>query len=421
MEMRYACQMKKIHHLLKVCFLLTFTLSAIALSIALGQSGTTYEVQSGDTLNGIARANGLTLGQIVALNNITNPNAIYVGQVLNISMEGITLQEDALINPLDDETMEITSIEDEVSAIVAETTSATSPVAEEQAAPEELAYFTDAVWPETYPAPISNMTFQPPEAWQGRSFGLNIELSDAAFLNAMFLGQEYSFLPNPEDITKQAAILAVPVLQEPGVYPLNIEMRSMSGDVSNLTLPMPVGAVDYSKENINLPPSSTEGLGPDTSRLESERVTSICGKFDPIQRWESAFRYPTDTPVFTSAFGINRAYNGGPYNSFHRGLDLRAREGTPVYASENGVVRLAEELAIRGNAVLLDHGLGMCTAYSHMSELAVTEGEEVTKGQLIGYAGATGLVTAAHVHWELRVMGIPVNPSQWAEALPTTE
>ena len=412
--MRYASSMKKIHHLLTICFLLLLTLSVTAL----GQSQTTYQVQAGDTLNKIAQANGLTLGQIIALNNITNPDSIAVGQVLNISMDGITLEEDALINPLTDTDTELNNIANEVSAIAAETTSGATTSAEQTEttdAPVELVYFTDAIWPETFPAPISSMTFLPPEAWQGRSFGLNIELSDAAFLKAIFLGQEYNFYPNPEDITKQGSILAVPVLQEPGVYPLDIELRSMAGEVTNLTLPMPVGAVEYSKENIDLPASSTALLGPDTSRLEAERVTEICGRFDPIQRWETAFGYPTENPEQTSAFGINRAYNGGPFNSYHRGLDLRAKEGTPVYASENGIVRLAEELAIRGNAVLVDHGLGMCTAYSHMSELLVSEGEEITKGQVIGYAGATGLVTAAHVHWELRVMGIPVDPTQWAQ------
>ncbi len=419
--------MKSIYRLFAICILLLLLNPVTA-----QQSGTTYEVQPGDTLNAIARAYGLSLGQIVQLNNISNPDSIYVGQVLNVSFDGVTPQEDALLNPVNPNA----SIVDEVNAILngtstnsasaasnstgsnstGSTTVSTDVTSEAlQAAAQEPQVFTDAVWPETYPSPISTMSFVPPEAWQGQSFGWNVELTEASFLKAMFLGQEYFFYPTPGDITKQAAILAVPVLQEPGIYPLELEMSSMSGTVTNLTLPMSVGGVDYGRENINLPPSSTSLLEPDTSRLESERVTDICARFEPIQRWTSAFRYPTDTPEFTSAFGINRAYNGGPFNSYHRGLDLRGREGTPVYAAENGVVRLAEALVIRGNAVILDHGVGLCSAYSHMSELTVSEGEEVTKGQLIGYAGATGLVTAAHVHWELRVMGIPVNPAQWAE------
>jgi murein DD-endopeptidase MepM/ murein hydrolase activator NlpD len=80
---------------------------------------------------------------------------------------------------------------------------------------------------------------------------------------------------------------------------------------------------------------------------------------------------------------------------------------------------LADELIVRGNAVLIDHGLGVFSGYWHQSDLAVQAGQSVQRGDLIGYVGDTGLVTGAHLHWEMRVGGIAVDPMQWTEmAIP---
>ena len=70
---------------------------------------------------------------------------------------------------------------------------------------------------------------------------------------------------------------------------------------------------------------------------------------------------------------------------------------------------------MRGNAVVIDHGLGLFTGYWHQSQLAVTIGQEVKPGDLIGYLGDTGLVTGPHLHWEMRLNGIAVEPLQWVQ------
>jgi murein DD-endopeptidase MepM/ murein hydrolase activator NlpD len=76
-------------------------------------------------------------------------------------------------------------------------------------------------------------------------------------------------------------------------------------------------------------------------------------------------------------------------------------------------VVLAEPLTVRGNAVLIDHGMGLYSGYWHQSKIAVHEGQEVQTGDLIGYVGDTGLVTGPHLHWEMRLNGIAVEPLQW--------
>ena len=115
----------------------------------------------------------------------------------------------------------------------------------------------------------------------------------------------------------------------------------------------------------------------------------------------------------TAPFGIRRSYGGGPATSYHGGVDYSVPEGTPVYVPAPGMVVLAEPLQVRGNAVIVDHGRGVMSAYWHLSEIGVTARQLVHTGDLLGAVGTTGLSTGAHLHWEIRVMGVQVDPLQW--------
>ena len=84
-----------------------------------------------------------------------------------------------------------------------------------------------------------------------------------------------------------------------------------------------------------------------------------------------------------------------------------------MLAAASGTVVLADTLNVRGNAVVIDHGWGVYTGYWHQTEIYVQPGERVSTGQVIGTVGSTGRVTGAHLHWELWVNGVPVDPMQW--------
>jgi murein DD-endopeptidase MepM/ murein hydrolase activator NlpD len=131
---------------------------------------------------------------------------------------------------------------------------------------------------------------------------------------------------------------------------------------------------------------------------------------------DGPFAWPVEPRVVTSPYGTRRVFNG-QLRSVHGGLDLRAREGTPIYAAQSGVVRLAQNLFYAGNHVLIEHGMGIHTSYSHLSKIEVEAGQWVEKGQRIGLAGATGRVTAAHLHWTVSVHGVGVSPLQCVEVL----
>ena len=87
-----------------------------------------------------------------------------------------------------------------------------------------------------------------------------------------------------------------------------------------------------------------------------------------------------------------------------------------MLASARGRVAFSNLLTVRGNATYIDHGWGIYTGYLHQSQSLVEPGEIVTAGQTIGYVGGTGRVTGAHLHWEVWVVGVPVDPLNWIQA-----
>jgi len=111
----------------------------------------------------------------------------------------------------------------------------------------------------------------------------------------------------------------------------------------------------------------------------------------------------------SSGFGMRHHPIDG-VEKFHTGIDLRGKEGTPILAAADGVVRSAGTRGGYGNAVEIDHGNGVSTLYGHASELGVKPGDHVQKGQEIGEVGMTGKATGPHLHFEVRVEGKPVDP-----------
>jgi murein DD-endopeptidase MepM/ murein hydrolase activator NlpD len=97
-------------------------------------------------------------------------------------------------------------------------------------------------------------------------------------------------------------------------------------------------------------------------------------------------------------------------NKFHKGMDFTAPKGTPIYASGDGVVSLAQRSSTFGKVIFIEHGYGYKTIYAHMSKMAVRKNTKVKRGDLIGYVGNTGLSVAPHLHYEVHKDGRAVNP-----------
>ncbi|HEY9855714.1 MAG TPA: peptidoglycan DD-metalloendopeptidase family protein [Stenomitos sp.] len=120
------------------------------------------------------------------------------------------------------------------------------------------------------------------------------------------------------------------------------------------------------------------------------------------------FAYPVNGPI-GDTFGM-RYHPILHVRRPHRGLDFRAAHGSPIYAADRGMVIFSGWFGSFGKVVIIDHGGDITTLYAHASRLVVEKGQIVNRGQLIAYVGTTGLSTGAHLHFEVRQNGTPVNP-----------
>ncbi len=153
-----------------------------------------------------------------------------------------------------------------------------------------------------------------------------------------------------------------------------------------------------------------DGLEAESARLEDEirrlQESSGAGGTNP-----GVIGWPVSGAV-TSPFGY-RTHPIFGTRRLHTGVDISVGYGTPIAAAEDGVVILASPYGGYGNAVVIDHGGGLSTLYAHQSSIAVSNGSRVSRGQVIGYVGCTGYCTGAHLHFETRENGTPVDPMKY--------
>jgi murein DD-endopeptidase MepM/ murein hydrolase activator NlpD len=202
-----------------------------------------------------------------------------------------------------------------------------------------------------------------------------------------------------------------------GVRDVVVEAAGAAGTVVLARGTLTVRRVPFARRHLTLDPDDLARLDPALLQEEARRVARALRVLSDRQLWQGAFDLPVAGRL-TSPYGVISIYQG-QVRGFHRGVDLAASEGTPVRAAAAGIVRLAEELPTSGNAVLVDHGLGVVTSYLHLSQIAVTAGLAVRRGEVLGRVGATGLATGPHLHWGLRVNGVYVDPLRWVRARPS--
>jgi len=211
------------------------------------------------------------------------------------------------------------------------------------------------------------------------------------------------------------AFLGLPALLPPGDHVAVLTLAASSGEVElPVSLRVSPGRFDY--ERIDLPPDRQSLLDPARTQAEREMIAALRTVRSPRRRWTLPLLAPLQGSI-TSYYGSRRSYGYG-FSSYHAGADFQAATGAPVVAPASGRVILAEPLVVRGNAVMIDHGWGVTTGYWHLSTIDVAVGQEVAAGARIGAVGNTGLSTGSHLHWELWVNGLAVDPLPWLDAAP---
>jgi murein DD-endopeptidase MepM/ murein hydrolase activator NlpD len=207
------------------------------------------------------------------------------------------------------------------------------------------------------------------------------------------------------------ATVGVDLDSRPGAHAVDVTFRFADGHSRIERQPVTVRAEKYPTTELTVEDRFVELSPKDQARAEREgaETSALYATMTPERYWTEPFEVPVRGATDGRNFGHRRVFNGQP-RAPHSGADLRAKTGTPIYAANRGRVVLAKELFYSGNAVFIDHGLGLYTTYLHLSEIDVAEGDWVERGQQLGLAGATGRVTGPHLHWGVRILDARVDP-----------
>ena len=407
--------------------LLALCLGLFTLDPLLAQTASdarSYTVVPGDTLFLIAERFGVPLEELIAFNGITDPNVLEVGQVLLIpvadaggagAVSTLPAADVATVRARPGDT--VTSLAARYGQSAEQFTALNGIDPNARLFPgQPLVVPRNALGSEPLRFGAVRSATIPGQLIQGRTGSVVIETTRPLQLSGNWNDLPLTFLPLPDDPARQFAYLPVPALIAPGSYWLTVSYTATNGLRLNKSWPVAVAVGPYDSQEINLPDDRGGLLDAEVSVPELEKVTAVWSQRTPTLYWTEPFSRPISNEYpTTSPFGTRRSYNGGPYASYHAGQDFGTPEGVPVVAPGAGVVALAEPLNVRGNAVIIDHGGGIFSGYWHLSELRVTVGQSVNIGDIVGLSGNTGLSTGAHLHWELLIYGIAVDPMQFLD------
>jgi LysM repeat protein len=266
--------------------------------------------------------------------------------------------------------------------------------------------------PGALPAVISSMKIS--TLIQGQTTEIQIDGSASLSLSGSLVDHPLNFFEASDK--HYIALQGLHSKLDPGLYPVEVNGEDPSGTQIHFSQMVLISPGDYYLESIlNVDPIT---LDPKVTGPEDQLWTQLFSPVSPEKYWDGMFAPPVD-PAFVgcypSWYGARRSYNGSAYNYFHTGQDFCGKIGDPIYAAAAGVVVYAGQLTVRGNAIMIDHGWGVYSAYLHQSEILVNAGDQVEAGQLIGRVGNTGRVEGPHLHFEVIVGGIQVDPLQWLD------
>ncbi len=245
-------------------------------------------------------------------------------------------------------------------------------------------------------------------------------------------GRFYAGYPLPQG-EKGDYLAFFPVPLEPK-GPLTVELvaRPALGEEVKRPVPLKLKPRKWRHDNMNLsegflrqvaatfavphpdPVQAFLAVNRELRQANHKRLREICRQSQPQPLWSGSFQRYLGKPM--ARFGDKRSYiyqGKAVDHQTHLGEDLASLERSPVPATANGVVVLADSLGIYGQTVILDHGLGIFSMYSHLSQIEVKKGDRVDKGAKLGLTGATGLAGGDHLHYSVMVHGEFVDPLEW--------
>jgi len=211
-------------------------------------------------------------------------------------------------------------------------------------------------------------------------------------------------------------LIAIPFRNAPGPAKLTLKWTNATGEHVR-AIPFEIVAGKYRTDVLKVDSARVNPSKKNINRTKKEarQVKQTYADGSIAGLWDGDFQLPMTSEI-TSPFGNKRLFNG-QLKSYHNGVDFRAPIGTPVFAANSGVVKMAANLFYSGNVIIIDHGNLIFTIYAHLSKIEVKAGQQIEKGQQLGLTGATGRVSGPHLHWGVKVNGTAVNPIQFIKVM----
>ena len=381
---------------------------------------TAYTIQPGDTLAGIAAGYNTTLESVIATNRLIAPNPpLVVGQTVPvISRTGSASGRPVTGRPYlvsAGDTLLLVAARCGLSLDALAAANGLAPDApvfpgQRLRIPDETSVYRDL--PQGWLDVRLNTTAPP----QGTTLSIYVDNMLDGLPAGRFGDQPLQFAPYQDGYV---ALVGIDAFTEPGIYDLELTGGDERGLWAPVRARLPLVATAFDTQYVEVGEALDGLLDPVIRATEDEFLESIYAKFEETQRWDGVFQTPLTTTIVSAPYGGRRSYNGGPIEIYHTGIDYAAAEGTEVLAPADGVVVFSDTLELRGGVLIIDHGLGVMTGYYHLLEALVETGQTVTAGQPIGRVGSTGLSSGPHLHWDLRLMNMTIDPAQWTqEAFP---
>jgi murein DD-endopeptidase MepM/ murein hydrolase activator NlpD len=229
-----------------------------------------------------------------------------------------------------------------------------------------------------------------------------------SWVDGSVAGEPLHFLSSGDETFR--ALAGIPVDGSDSL-PVLLLVSYGDGSSDSIHAAVPVRRLQTTMEHLRVAPAMAEPDSAATARIrsETERAHQVGRQSHATpQLWSDRFE-PPRTSRITSTFGTGRDLNGRVL-SRHLGTDFAGAVGDPVQATNRGVVVLVADFYLSGRTVYLDHGSGLVSAYFHLSESNVVEGDTVARGQVIGKVGQSGRVTGPHLHWVVRYGNVTIDP-----------
>ncbi len=375
----------------------------------------TEVVGFGDSLRGLSRRNQVPISLLQRLNRIVSPSELYAGVSLIVPQQEGAAKLSASAAPGRGESLLEAAVRTGGDAWTLSALNGLNGTWD--ALPGDILYFpgeaggriASGLPPAFLSAEVKSLPLK-----QGGTAVIIVQPAAGVTLGGLLVDHPLHFFDMGGG--KQVALQGVHALLEPGIYPLRLDATLPDGSVQSYEQMALVTAGNYPLTSLYVDPAT---LDPSVTEPENQRILDIVTPVTRQKYWQEPFRLPVDAQYcIKDWFGGRRSYNAGLYNGFHSGVDYGVcSEAKPldIYAPAPGAVVFAEKLTVRGYATIIDHGHGIYSGYWHQEEIYVAVGDMVTAGQLIGKIGATGRVTGPHLHWEIWVNSVQVDPLDWLD------